>query len=159
MFAHDLTTRRIEWTSASSSKTYERKVSCARQPRRARRTSSNWISGFALALFSSARLPKEKNNRHVRFVLNRSTKLQLECINQLGDCQSRTWVVFHGGLERTRSVSGHVTELESYRRSFPSVANSGDNKTVAIVEEGQKDKESAKSFSRPARDEPLSETP
>lgn len=89
---------------------------------------------------------KGEKNRHVRFVLNRSAKLQLECINQLWDCQPRTWVVFHGGLGRTRSVSRHVTGLESYRRSFPPVVNPCHNKTVAIVGEGQKDKETAKSF-------------
>ena len=53
----------------------------------------------------------ERKNRHIRFVLNRSTKFQLKCMNQLGDCQPRAWVVFHGGLERTRSVSRHVTGL------------------------------------------------
>ena len=54
---------------------------------------------------------ERKKNRHIRFVLNRSAKLQLQCMNQLGDCQPRTWVVFHGGLERMGSVSRHVTGL------------------------------------------------
>jgi hypothetical protein len=65
-----------------------------------RRTSSSCISGIALALFSSALLAMRwKENRDVRFVFNRSTKLELEGMNQLRDCEPRAWMLFHRGLE------------------------------------------------------------